>query len=213
VIPLKVTELPPTRWTQDYKEHLESLVEKKAITSYTNKSTTEDVLFEIHGYTGNNLHKDLKLEKTFHTSNMHLFHPKHGIKKYNSAEDILVDFLEIRLDYYKARKENMVETTEKLKIVLENKARFVKMVTDEELVVFKKKKSDIEHELEELNFVKIDESFDYLLGIKTYQYTLEEIEKLYAESIKTSQELDKLRDTSILDMYRSDLPQLVAAFT
>ena len=202
---IKVTELPPTRWTQDYKEHLESLIEKKVITSYINKSTTEDVLFEIHGYTGNNLHKDLKLEKTFHTSNMHLFHPKHGIKKYNSAEDILVDFLEIRLDYYKARKENMVETMEKLKIVLENKARFVKMVTDEELVVFKKKKSDLEHELEELNFVKIDATFDYLLGIKTYQYTLEEMKKLYDESAHISRELVELKKTSIVDMYRSDL--------
>ena len=105
----------------------------------------------------------------------------------------------------------MVENMEKLKVILENKARFVRMVTDESLVVFKKKKCDLERELEGLNFVKIDESFDYLLGIKTYQYTLEEMEKLYAESERTTRELGELRGTSILDMYRSDLSQVVGA--
>ena len=66
---LKVTELPPGRWTQDYKEYLDTLVEKKVITSYTNNSTTEDVDFEIFGYSGKDLVKDLKMRKTFHTSN------------------------------------------------------------------------------------------------------------------------------------------------
>ena len=202
---ITVTELPPCRWTQDYKEHLETLVEKKIISGYTNKSTTESVHFEIQGYTGNSLNKDLKLEKTFHTSNMHLFHPTVGIKKYNSAEEILVDFLEVRLEYYKARKKNLVDTMEKLKVTLDNKARFVRMVTEEELVIFKKKRNDLEQELAALKFVKIDESFDYLLGIKTYQYTLEEMEKLYTESQRISEELAELKKTSIVDMYRTDL--------
>jgi hypothetical protein len=35
------------RWTQDYKEYLDTLVEKKMIGGYTNNSTTEDVDFEI----------------------------------------------------------------------------------------------------------------------------------------------------------------------
>ena len=99
----------------------------------------------------------------------------------------------------------MVENMEKLKAVLENKARFVKMVTDEELVVFKKKKVDLEQELVNLNFVKIDESFDYLLSIKTYQYTLEEMDKLYAEASKVVTELQQLKGTSVIDMYKSDL--------
>jgi DNA topoisomerase-2 len=42
-----VTELPPGRWTQDYKEHLDDLTERKVITGYKNSSTTETVHFEI----------------------------------------------------------------------------------------------------------------------------------------------------------------------
>lgn len=204
-----ITELPPMRWTQDYKEFLETLTEKGVISGYTNMSTTDSVHFIINGYTGKDMNKDLKLTKTFHTSNMHLFHPKTGIKKYNSAEEILVDFLEIRMDYYKSRKENMVETMEGIKIALENKARFVRMVTSEELVIFRKKRDVLVSELKALNFVMIDDSFDYLLNIKTYQYTLEEMEKLYSEAEKIVSELDALRKKSVIDMYCEDLIAIV----
>src|SRR5210317_866235 len=79
-----VTELPPGRWTQDYKEYLDTLIEKKKITNYVNNSTTDTVDFTIEGYTGNDIIKDFKLQKTFHVSNMHLFHPTKGIHKYES---------------------------------------------------------------------------------------------------------------------------------
>lgn len=200
-----VTELPPTRWTQDYKEHLDALTEKGTITGYVNNSTTDQVNFVIQGYRGNDLKKDLKLEKTFHTSNMHLFHPVSGIKKYDSAEQILVDFLEVRMKYYKTRKENLLDNMEKLKVVLDNKAKFVRMVVEGDLVVFKKKRAELEQELTQLKFIKIDDTYDYLLGIKTYQYTLEEITKLYAEAQKIVQEIVDLRKTPVVEMYRTDL--------
>src|SRR6056300_858430 len=104
-----VTELPPGRWTQDYKEYLDTLVEKKLIGGYTNNSTTEDVHFEIIDYTGKDLLKDLKLRKTFRVSNMHLFHPTKGIHKYTSPEEILEDFVELRLDHYKKRKAHLID--------------------------------------------------------------------------------------------------------
>jgi len=63
---------------------------------FTNNSTTEDVDFEIMGYSGKDLVKDLKLRKSFHTSNMHLFHPTKGIYKYSSPEEILKDFVDLR---------------------------------------------------------------------------------------------------------------------
>jgi DNA topoisomerase-2 len=159
----------------------------------------------IQGYRGNDLKKDLKLEKTFHTSNMHLFHPVSGIKKYDSVEQILVDFLEVRMKYYKSRKENLLDNMEKLKVVLDNKAKFVRMVVEGDLVVFKKKRAELEQELTQLKFIKIDDTYDYLLGIKTYQYTLEEITKLYAEAQKIVQELVDLRKTPVVEMYRTDL--------
>ncbi|MAG10222.1 MAG: hypothetical protein CL494_07430, partial [Actinobacteria bacterium] len=56
-----ITELPPGRWTQDHKEFLDGLVEKKVISGYENNSTTERVRFKITGYRGKDPIGDLKL--------------------------------------------------------------------------------------------------------------------------------------------------------
>ena len=99
---ISITELPPGRWTQEYKEYLDTLMEKKKITNYVNNSTTESIDFVVEGYTGNDIIKDFKLQKTFRTSNMHLFHPEKGIFKYTNPEHILADFVEIRMKTYTA---------------------------------------------------------------------------------------------------------------
>jgi DNA topoisomerase-2 len=199
-----VTELPPGRWTQDYKEYLDTLIEKKKITNYVNNSTTDDVNFSIEGYTGNDIIKDFKLQKTFHVSNMHLFHPVKGIHKYESPEDILRDFVEIRTTTYKKRKTYIINVLKEKTKKLENMSKFVDMVISNKLTVFKRKRSDLEDEMKSV-FDKIDNSYDYLLNIKTYQYTHEAVQSLREETVKTKNELEILQNTNHIDMWKSDL--------
>jgi DNA topoisomerase-2 len=201
---IKITELPPGRWTQDYKEYLDTLTEKKIISGFVNNSTTEDVDFTITGYSGKNLIKDFKLQKSFHVSNMHLFHPTKGIKKYTSPEDILVDFIEIRMDTYKKRKQHLITVLKEKTKKLENMSRFVNAVINEKIVVFKRKKSDLESEISN-TYDKIDGSYDYLLNIKTYQYTKEAVQSLLDETKKSIEELKQLSSTTHLDMWKTDL--------
>jgi DNA topoisomerase-2 len=202
---VKVNDLPPTRWTQDYKEYLETLVEKKVISGYKNNSKVDSVDFEIFGYMGHDIHRDLKLTKTIHTTNMHMFHPTRGITKYNTPEEILMDFLEVRIQYYKKRKEHMVADLTRKKRQLDNKARFVRMVVEEEIIIFKRKREELVKNLEAQKFDKLDDSYDYLLGIKTYQYTEEEIEKLNEEAVNTYKMLEQLKKTAVIQMYQDDL--------
>jgi DNA topoisomerase-2 len=201
---LKITELPPGRWTQEYKEYLDTLMEKKKITNYTNNSTTESVNFEITGYTGKDIIKDFKLQKTFHVSNMHLFHPEKGIHKYTSPEEILLDFVSIRTKTYKKRKTHLITTLKNKLQKLENVSKFIDMVIHEKLIVFKRKRSELEHEMEKI-FDKIDNSYDYLLNIKTYQYTHEAVQNLREETTKSKVELDTLQKMSHVDMWKRDL--------
>ena len=201
---IHVTELPPGRWTQDYKEHLDNLVEKKIISNYVNNSTTENVDFKITGYSGKDLNKDLKLQKSFHVSNMHLFHPTKGIRKYKSPEEILVDFVEIRIDTYKKRKAFLLNSLDQKSTKLENMSRFVNAVINEKIIVFKRKKSDLESEISK-SYAKIDGSYEYLLNIRTYQYTAEAVQNLTEEAIKTKKELEILAKTSHLTMWKNDL--------
>ena len=197
-----VKELPPGRWTQDYKEHLDALVDKGTITGYKNNSTTESVDFVVEGYSGKDVQKDLKIAKTIHTTNMHLFHPKKGIKKYPSPESILIDFVDIRLETYKKRKTHMVKSiTEECKL-LSDKARFIQMVVDDQLVVFRRKRAEIEGDLKKHGFT---EPYDHLMNIKTYQYTEEAIEKMLEEEKILKTHLAELKKTTVVDMWKSDV--------
>ena len=179
-------------------------MDKKNIANYVNNSTTENVDFVIEGYTGKDIVKDFKLQKTFHVSNMHLFHPTRGIHKYESPEEILTDFVKIRTETYKKRKAYLIHVLKEKTKKLENMSRFVDMVIHEKLIVFKRKRSELESEMEKM-FDKIDGSYDYLLNIKTYQYTLEAVQSLREDTIKTKTELDILQNTNHIDMWKSDL--------
>jgi DNA topoisomerase-2 len=204
---ISITELPPGRWTQDYKEYLDTLIEKKNITNYVNNSTTDTVDFTIEGYTGKDVVKDFKLQKTFHVSNMHLFHPVKGIHKYESPEEILIDFVKIRTETYKKRKTHLINTLKEKVKKLKNTYKFISMVIQEKLKVFKRKRSELESEMNTM-FNKIENSYDYLLNIKTYQYTHEAVESLKGDTLKTIKELEVMENTNYMDMWKKDLKML-----
>ena len=79
------------------------------------------------------------------------------------------------------------------------------MVTDDELVVFKKKKDVISSELSYLKFDKIDNSYDYLLNMKLYSLTHESITELNNECSATVTKLEFIKKTSEATMWKTDL--------
>jgi DNA topoisomerase-2 len=204
---VKVTELPPGRWTQDYKEHLDTLVEKKIISGFTNNSTTENVDFLIQDYNGKDVIKDLKLQKSFRTSNMHLFHPTKGIHKYETPEEILMDFIILRREYYNKRKEYLIKVLEAKSTMCDYKSRFVSMVINGEIIVFRRKKQELENQLSTL-FPQINGSWDYLLNIKTVQYTEESVRELLAQSKQAKRELEIMKSTSPMTMWKDDIKNM-----
>jgi len=204
---VKITDLPPGRWTQDYKEHLDTLVEKKIISGFTNNSTTENVDFIVQDYNGKDAVKDLKLQKTIRCSNMHLFHPTKGICKYDSPGQILVDFIKLRMEHYKKRKAHLIDTTKKKAELCSHRARFVKMVIDGDIVVFRRKKQDLENQLSTL-FPKIDDSHDYLLHIKTIEYTDERVKALFDEWNKLREEVCLIEATGYFEMWETDIKKM-----
>ena len=202
-----VTELPPGRWTQDYKEYLDGLVDKKLIGGFVNNSTTEDVQFEIMDYVGKDLTKDLKLRKTFRVSNMHLFHPTKGIHKYESPEEILKDFVELRLEHYKKRKAHLIGVLEKRAEMCGHKSKFVSMVIEGKLTVFKRKKVELEAEMSSI-FPKIDGTWDYLLNTRTVEYTEERVEALVDEARRATVDLECMLKTSHITMWKTDIKNM-----
>jgi DNA topoisomerase-2 len=154
----------------------------------------------IHGASEN---FDPKITTIIHTSNMYLVTVNGKIKKFESPEEILVEFAKTKLGYYKLRKKHMIETTKKELDLIQTKARFIELVIDDTIKIFKKSRSQIEDQMKRNGIA--EEYWDECLNIKTYSYTNEEVAKMNEKLVKLRSELVSTEQTSIADMWKNDL--------
>jgi len=203
-----VTELPPGKWIQDFKEHLDNLVEKGTIQKYENHSTETSPDFHIWGasFTSETALKELGLTKTIHTSNMYLIDEKGAVKKYDSPEDILLDYIVIRMITYRKRKSELIHQLEKEIEWLSEKARFITGVINKSIKVLNVPLIEVQAQLDKAQFKY--EVWDKLMDIKTYQYTREEVEKLMKLCEVKKQECKDLKATTVVQMWKNNLREL-----
>ena len=202
-----ISELPIGTWTNDYKEFLEGLIEKKIVTDFREKHTEENVLFELD-FAGVPDASVLKLESTVRTSNMHAFDANGKIKKYETPLDILRDWFDVRNKFYIERKKFLLEDLTTRSTIAENKSRFIKMINDGELIVNKKSENVLVSELNFLKFYKVDNSFSYLLNMKISSMTAERALELEKEAAKLRDEVRVLTETSEITMWKLDLSSI-----
>jgi DNA topoisomerase-2 len=205
---ITISELPIGTWTNDYKEFLEGLLEKKVLSDFREKHTEENVLFELD-FTGTPDASILKLETTIRTSNMHAFDSKGKIKKYDSPLDILKDWYCVRKEFYIKRKKFLLSDLTTRSIIAENKSRFIKIINDNELIVSKKSEKVLTEELKALKFYKVENSFSYLLNMKISSMTSERAAELEKEAAKLREEVMALTVTSEMSMWEADLQNIV----
>ncbi len=197
----KITELPPGKWIQDYKEYLDGLVESGKIKGYENHSTETTPNFVVTHNPGCDF--DPKITTVVHTSNMYLITTSGQIKKFESPEEILVEYAKVRLGHYKLRKKHLVDTLKNSLESLQVKADFIEKVICGTIEIFRKSKAQIQ---ESMKTHKIPEKFwEDCLNVKTYQYTNEEIEKLNRQISENRTELRLIEETTIADMWKNDL--------
>ncbi len=159
-----VTELPVGLWTNDFTEILEKMKEEKEIIDYKNYSTPDKISYVItespDGIACDE--NNLKLCKTFRTTNMVLFTEK-GIKKFENTDEIIDDYCQVRYSYYVRRKAKQLSDLEYQIKFLGNKKRFLEEVRDGVIKLFEtdkakkrvsRKTNDIVKELEERRYDK-----------------------------------------------------------
>ena len=199
-----VTELPPGKWIQDFKEHLDDLVDRGTIQKFENHSTETTPDFRIWGYGGDDIIKDLGITKTIHTSNMYLIDQNGTVKKYASPEEILVDYIGIRLGAYKKRKAWLLKEFDSEIGWLSEKARFIRDVAiTPRMQVFNVPMMQIEAQLRREKYAEA--IWSKLLDIKTFQYTKEEVDKLMALIAKRTSDRDALKATSVVQLWKNEL--------
>uniref|UniRef100_A0AAV1TP04 DNA topoisomerase 2 n=1 Tax=Peronospora matthiolae TaxID=2874970 RepID=A0AAV1TP04_9STRA len=148
---LRVTELPLSKWVEDYKKFLWDLVGKKAIRSFSEHHTDRDVRFDIsmarsdlakyaddaatdesNGADAGDseaLVKLLRLESPLSISNMHAFNADGQLSKYETSEDILRDFYSVRRELYAKRKQYLEQQQQQELVYLRNRIRFIQEVS------------------------------------------------------------------------------------
>ena len=204
-----VTELPPGKWIQDFKEHLDDLVEKGTIQKYENHSTETQPDFRIWGASFEDPVKELGLAKTIHTSNMYLIGPNgptFSVKKYASPEEILVDYVDIRIQVYKKRKAWLLKEFDSEIEWLSEKARFITGVINGSLKVLNVPLAQVQAQLTKTQFK--EEMWEKLMDTKTYQYVAEEVKKLQDLVAKRKHDRDTLKATSVVQMWKNNLSEL-----
>jgi DNA topoisomerase-2 len=215
---IKITELPVGVWTNCFKEYLEKLSEDQTlgIHSVINNSSETDVEFEIK-FVSNEMRrkfyegdpdKVLKMNKSLSSRNMHLFDENGAIKKYSSAEEILEEFVKIRLKYNGIRKEQLLAKYSNENEILENKIRFLNAIMDEKFVVYKRSKQDIIDNLSQEKYYKVENSYDYLTSMPIYSFSNERILDLEEKHAKITEKIKNLKSKNIKALLIDDILEI-----
>ena len=234
---IKITELPIGTWTQDYKEYLESLItqpkdkrdkREPIVKDYTDMSTDETVEFqvtlypgmleklmsELHEYSVDGVEKLLKLYSINSTNNMHLFNSKEQLTKYDTVEDIIKEYYQIRLDYYRKRREFLLEKIQLELLEMTNLAKYIQYTLDDKIVLKRKTNDEINSMLEDMEFDKMKDrtseklSYNYLIKKPMDSVSDENVEKIMKETTVKQKELEMLQSKKEEDIWLEELEDL-----
>jgi len=235
-----ITELPIGLWTEKYKEFLESIMvehtakenknKNKYIKYYKTYCTDTDVKFEIEfiedklkklradkSVPVNKFEKVMKLCTTLSTNNMVLHNKNNDLVKFNSPLDIIKYHYDVRLDYYKLRKDYLIKIYKKDISLLEIKIRFIMDFINDIIKISKKKKAEIIEQLVSLNYPNVNDiddtisdptGYDYLLKMPIYNLTEEKIEDFNKNLDKIKSDYKILSNKSLSTLWIENINDL-----
>nr|3QX3_A Chain A, DNA topoisomerase 2-beta [Homo sapiens]3QX3_B Chain B, DNA topoisomerase 2-beta [Homo sapiens]4G0U_A Chain A, DNA topoisomerase 2-beta [Homo sapiens]4G0U_B Chain B, DNA topoisomerase 2-beta [Homo sapiens]4G0V_A Chain A, DNA topoisomerase 2-beta [Homo sapiens]4G0V_B Chain B, DNA topoisomerase 2-beta [Homo sapiens]4G0W_A Chain A, DNA topoisomerase 2-beta [Homo sapiens]4G0W_B Chain B, DNA topoisomerase 2-beta [Homo sapiens]4J3N_A Chain A, DNA topoisomerase 2-beta [Homo sapiens]4J3 len=153
---VEITELPVRTWTQVYKEQvLEPMLNgtdktPALISDYKEYHTDTTVKFvvkmteeKLAQAEAAGLHKVFKLQTTLTCNSMVLFDHMGCLKKYETVQDILKEFFDLRLSYYGLRKEWLVGMLGAESTKLNNQARFILEKIQGKITIENRSKKDL----------------------------------------------------------------------
>jgi len=219
---IHITELPIGTWTQDYLEFLsQSIEEQKLISDYENNSGNHNIDIKVHFINSelqkliksNTLEKRLKLISIIKTSNMHLY-KNNVITKYQNANIILKDYIDIRMEIYDKRKKYNIKILDNELSLLKYRKQFIEQVISKDIVIERKKKSEIIDRLVELKYPELSISlenkisYDYITNLPLFSLTLEKIEEFNKDYNDKLSELTLYKNTTIQQLWINEIDNL-----
>lgn len=217
-----VTELPIGIMYEKYVEFLDKLCDNGVIQDFNDKCDpkTDKILFEIRTTREfTRKHEDeRKLYEVLHLvkslpETLCCIDEENRVKEFSSIQEILDEFIKIRLSFYKKRKDWMLESMKNDLIKLASKYYFVYGIVNGTIIVNKRKKDNIVAQLEKIDKIhKVDGSYDFLLAMPIHSLTYEKLEELKKQIEDGKEKYKKTKETSINDMWLADLKELQKCF-
>ena len=216
-----ITELPIGMEYQKYIETLDKLVENGTIQDYDDKCDpkTDKILFEIkttreftrkHN-SERSVYEALKLVKSL-PETLCCIDENNRVKEFSSVKEILDAFIDIRLKYYKTRKEYILKTLKADIEKLLSKYLFVEGIVKKTIIVSNRKKTDVEMQLNKIDrIIRIDGSYDYLLALPIHQLTSEKLNELKKQIQDKKDMFKATKETAVETMWTNDLHEFKKA--
>ncbi len=207
---MRVTEVPIGHTLASYREVLEDLVERHIIKDYDDLSENDNFLFEIScsrefsSQEDSKLYSIFKLEKRS-SENMTCVDENNKIRVFNSDSEILRAFAALKFEYLNKRKFFLLgQYSDELK-VFEEKFRFISLFIEKKIELVNRKKAEIIADLEKESFLKINDSFDYLVGMPLWVLSKEKLDELSQSIKKKKDQISSLSKKTPNSMWVEDL--------
>ncbi len=211
---LAITELPVGTWTRKYKEKLQEMLKKdEKDTDYLiadmKEHHTDNTVHFVLQLTPEKmlqarqvgLYKQFSLAGQISMSNMHCFDKQHQkIRKYESLNEILLEFCEERERIYLKRKAYLLRKKEQEILEMFSKSVFIKLVLDDEIDLEKKSQAELAVELEQRKFPKWRE---------IHPADFEMFEEITKKKFTPREEIGKMRQNIDATAVQSDYSYLL----
>lgn len=208
----RVSEIPVGMSIERFKDKVKDLQEDGTIKDILVNNNTENLVDMTFKTTKDLDLKKLGLISTYSLSTMVFFNSENKLVRYEKVEDLLQEFCEKRLWFYSVRKAGELQRMQHQLDILQNKARFIREVLGGTIVLRNKDEDELSAECSKKGYMKIEESFDYLLSIQIKNMTAKKVEQL-EENVKSLQvELKAYTNKSTTSMWVEEIDAFLTAF-
>ena len=210
---ITITELPIKYNLKNYIKVLDLLCDKDIIKNYKDLSDNDKFNFEVNvkreflaNKNDSEILSELKLNETI-TDNFVLLDSENKIKEYNNIYEILEEFYNIRLNIYSKRKQYQISKFEEEISINENKKQFIEFILNSKISI-KNTTANLTKQLEKLNFLKINNNYDYLLNMPIHSLTNDKLLLLKEKINNLINTRNNLYNITIEQIWLNELKEL-----
>jgi DNA topoisomerase-2 len=223
---VEITELPPRLWTRDFMKILDR---EPSVKDYSERTASKGVDFKVrlneqhpNAATLETLEAKLGLHKIISVRDMVALDEEGRVCRYATTLDLLEEFYHIRSRYYSKEKQDLLQTLRRELQLWKDQSRFVPLLLTGSIDLSQDEDSLLK-ELQQHNFAPISRDdgpptkkrkrgtdtalsgYIHLLDMTVLSMTQGPMQELKSLIVKKEAEIAKLEETSIPDLWETDL--------